>query len=86
MYLMNNYQGSEIVNIGVGEDVTILELANLIKEEVEYHGTIVFDTTKPDGTPQKLLDVSKIHQLGWKAKTPLREGIRKTIQWYLENK
>ena len=86
VYLMNNYQGSEIVNIGVGEDVTILELANLIKEEVEYEGTIVFDTTKPDGTPQKLLDVSKIHQLGWKAKTPLREGIRKTIQWYLENK
>jgi GDP-L-fucose synthase len=86
VYLMNHYNGSEIVNIGVGEDVTILELANLIKEEVEYHGTIVFDTTKPDGTPQKLLDVSKIHQLGWKAKTPLREGIRKTIQWYLENK
>jgi GDP-L-fucose synthase len=86
VYLMNHYNSSEIVNIGVGEDVTILELANIIKEEVEYNGTIVFDTTKPDGTPQKLLDVSKIHQLGWKAKTPLREGIRKTIQWYLENK
>jgi Nucleoside-diphosphate-sugar epimerases len=86
VYLMNHYDGSEIINIGVGEDVTILELANIIKEEVEYDGTIVFDTTKPDGTPQKLLDVSKIHQLGWKAKTPLREGIRKTIQWYLENK
>ena len=86
VYLMNHYDGSEIVNIGVGEDVTILELANIIKEEVDYNGTIVFDTTKPDGTPQKLLDVSKIHQLGWKAKTPLREGIRKTIQWYLENK
>jgi GDP-L-fucose synthase len=86
VYLMNHYNGSEIVNIGVGEDVTILELANIIKEEVAYNGTIVFDTTKPDGTPQKLLDVSKIHQLGWKAKTPLREGIRKTIQWYLENK
>jgi GDP-L-fucose synthase len=86
VYLMNHYDGSEIVNIGVGEDVTILELADIIKEEVDYNGTIVFDTTKPDGTPQKLLDVSKIHQLGWKAKTPLREGIRKTIQWYLENK
>jgi GDP-L-fucose synthase len=86
VYLMNHYNGSEIVNIGVGEDVTILELANIIKEEVAYNGIIVFDTTKPDGTPQKLLDVSKIHQLGWKAKTPLREGIRKTIQWYLENK
>ncbi|MGA3286533.1 MAG: GDP-L-fucose synthase [Bacteroidota bacterium] len=86
VFLMNQYNGSEIVNIGIGEDVTILELANIIKEEVEYNGTIVFDPTKPDGTPQKLLDVSKIHQLGWKAKTPLREGIRKTIQWYLENK
>jgi GDP-L-fucose synthase len=86
IFLMNHYDGSEIVNIGVGEDVTILELANIIKEEVDYNGTIVFDTTKPDGTTQKLLDVSKIHQLGWKAKTPLREGIRKTIQWYLENK
>jgi GDP-L-fucose synthase len=86
VYLMNHYDGSEIVNIGVGEDVTILELAHMIKEEVAYNGDIVFDTTKPDGTPQKLLDLSKIHHLGWKAKTPLREGIRKTIQWYLEHK
>lgn len=86
IFLMNNYTGNEIVNIGVGEDITILELANIIKEEVDYKGGIIFDTTKPDGTPQKLLDLTKIHQLGWKAKTPLREGIRKTIQWYLENK
>jgi len=86
VYLMNHYNEGEIINIGVGEDVTILELANIIKEEVAYNGDIVFDTTKPDGTPQKLLDVSKINKFGWKAKTPLREGIRKTIQWYLENK
>jgi GDP-L-fucose synthase len=86
VYLMNHYDGSEIVNIGVGEDVTILELITIIKEEVGYTGKIEFDTTKPDGTPRKLLDVSKIHQLGWRAKTPLREGIRRTIQWYLENK
>jgi len=86
VFLMNHYDGSEIVNIGVGEDVTIYELANIIKKEVAYNGTIVFDTEKPDGTLQKLLDVSKIHELGWKAKTPLREGIQKTIQWYLENK
>lgn len=86
VYLMNHYNEGEIINIGVGEDVTILELANIIKEEVAYNGDIVFDTTKPDGTPQKLLDVSKINKVGWKAKTPLREGIRKTIQWYLENK
>jgi len=86
VYLMNHYDDGEIINIGVGEDVTILQLANIIKEEVDYQGEIVFDTTQPDGTLQKLLDVSKIHQLGWKAKTPLRDGIRKTIQWYLENK
>jgi GDP-L-fucose synthase len=86
VYLMNHYDDGEIINIGVGEDITILGLANIIKEEVDYKGEIVFDPTKPDGTPQKLLDVSKIHNVGWKAKTPLREGIRKTIQWYLENK
>jgi GDP-L-fucose synthase len=86
VFLMNNYDGSEIVNIGVGEDVTILELANIIKKEVGFNGTIVFDTTKPDGTPRKLLDVSKINQLGWKAKTSLQEGIKKTIRWYQENK
>ena len=86
VFLMNHYDDGEIINIGVGQDVTILELATIIKEEVEYNGTIIFDATQPDGTPQKLLDVSKIHQCGWKAKTPLREGIRKTIQWYLENK
>lgn len=86
IFLMNNYAGSNIINIGIGEDVTILELANIVKEEVGYKGEIVFDKTKPDGTPRKLLDVSKIHQLGWKAKMPLREGIRKTVQWYRENK
>jgi GDP-L-fucose synthase len=85
VYLMNHYDDGEIVNIGTGKDVTILELANLIKEEVGFKGTIEFDATKPDGTARKLLDVTKINQLGWEAKTPLREGIRKTIQWYLEN-
>ena len=58
----------------------------MIKEEVGFNGTIEFDSTKPDGTPRKLLDVSKLHALGWTAKTPLREGIQKTIQWYLENR
>jgi GDP-L-fucose synthase len=86
IFLMNHYDESEIVNIGLGEDVTILELANIIKEEVGYNGSIIFDATKPDGTPRKLLDVSMIHKLGWNSKTPLREGIRRTIQWYLENK
>jgi GDP-L-fucose synthase len=74
------------VNIGTGKDITILELATLIKEETDFKGSLEFDSTKPDGTPRKLLDVSKINGLGWTAKTPLREGIQKTIQWYLENK
>lgn len=86
IFLMNNYQGNEIINVGVGEDVSIIELASIIKEEVGYEGKIEFDKTKPDGTPRKLLDVSKINGLGWKAKTSLREGIKKTIKWYLENK
>ena len=77
IYLMNNYDGNEFVNIGKGEDATILEAATIIKEEVGFAGSLIFDTSKPDGTPQKLLDVSKLHSLGWKAKTSFREGIRK---------
>ena len=86
IYLMNHYDGNEFVNIGRGEDATILEVATMIQKEVGFTGSLVFDTSKPDGTPQKLLDVSKLHDLGWTAKTSLREGIRKTISWYLENK
>ncbi|MCX6121354.1 MAG: GDP-L-fucose synthase [Ignavibacteriales bacterium] len=86
VFLMNHYDDGEIVNIGTGKDISILELAHVIKEEVGFTGSIEFDATKPDGTPRKLLNVSKINALGWTAKTPLREGIRKTIQWYLENK
>jgi GDP-L-fucose synthase len=86
VFLMNHYDDSDIVNIGTGKDISILELANMIKDEVGFNGAIEFDTTKPDGMPFKLLDVSKINALGWTAKTPLREGIRKVIQWYLENR
>ena len=86
VFLMNHYDSGDIVNIGTGKDITILELATLIKEETGFKGSLEFDSTKPDGTPRKLLDVSKINGIGWTAKTPLREGIRKTIQWYLENK
>jgi GDP-L-fucose synthase len=82
IHLMNTYNGSEIVNIGTGEDLSIAELAQLIKEETGYTGEIVFDASKPDGTPRKLLDVSKLASLGWTYKTPLRNGIRKTIEWY----
>ncbi|HVL58038.1 MAG TPA: GDP-L-fucose synthase, partial [Burkholderiaceae bacterium] len=65
-----------LINIGVGEDVTIRELAELIRDVVGYRGDIVFDPSKPDGTPRKLLDVSKINALGWKASVPLREGLQ----------
>ncbi|HSA06039.1 MAG TPA: GDP-L-fucose synthase [Candidatus Gastranaerophilales bacterium] len=82
VFLMNNYNGSEIVNIGTGEDISIRELAELIKQEVNYKGEIVFDTTKPDGTPRKLLDVSRLSSIGWKYKTSLKEGIRQTLAWY----
>jgi len=82
VFLMNNYNGSEIVNIGTGEDISIKELACLIKETTGYEGEIVFDTSKPDGTPRKLLDVSRLSSLGWKYKTPLKEGIAKTLEWY----
>lgn len=84
IFLMNTYEGDDFVNIGVGQDSTILELAELIKEIVGYAGMLNFDTTKPDGTPQKLLDVSKINGLGWKAKVQLRDGIKKTIEWYVD--
>ena len=86
IFLMNNYDGKEFVNIGTGEDVTILEVANLIKDIVGYNGALEFDSTKPDGSPRKLLDVSKINLLGWKAKYSLEDGLKKAIEWYLANK
>lgn len=86
VHLMQNYVGDEIVNIGTGEDVAIRELAEIIKKIVGFQGEIVNDTTKPDGTPRKLLDVSKLHNLGWKHKTKLEEGIQTTYDWFLKNK
>jgi len=86
LFLMNNYDGSEIVNIGTGEDVSIKELAEMVKDIVGHSGEIVWDSTKPDGTPRKLLDVSRLHNLGWKHTVPLRDGILTTYQWFLENK
>jgi GDP-L-fucose synthase len=82
VFLMENYDSSEILNIGVGEDIPINELAMLVREVVGYKGDIVYDSSKPDGTPRKLLDVSRLHSLGWKAKTGLRDGIKKTYEWY----
>ncbi|HWY38416.1 MAG TPA: GDP-L-fucose synthase [Bacteroidia bacterium] len=76
VYLMNNYSGEKFVNVGVGTDISIKELAHLIKDIVGYKGEIVFDTSKPDGTPRKLMDVSFLHSLGWTHKTGLEQGIR----------
>lgn len=84
VFLMNEYSGEEHVNVGTGTDVSIKELAQLICKVVGYKGKLVFDTSKPDGTPKKLLDVSKINSLGWKAAVSLEEGIRKTYEWYLQ--
>jgi GDP-L-fucose synthase len=85
VYLINNYSGNEIVNIGVGEDLPIKELAEKIKEVVGFTGEIKFDTSKPDGTPRKLVDVTKLNSLGWKATTSLEEGLKKAYQWFLDN-
>ncbi len=85
VYLMNNYNAGEIINIGAGEDLSILELANMIKKIVGYEGNIAWDTSKPDGTPRKLLDVSKIKLLGWSPSISLADGIAKTYAWYKEN-
>ena len=82
LFLMENYDKKEIINIGTGEDVTVKELAETVKEVVGYGGEIRFDKTRPDGTPRKLLDVSRINSLGWKAKMSLRAGIEKTYEWY----
>jgi GDP-L-fucose synthase len=77
--------GISQINIGTGEDITINELAYLISDVVGHKGKIVYDSSKPDGTPRKLMEVTRIHNLGWKHKTPLKDGIEKTYKWYLEN-
>lgn len=86
VFLMNDYNDSDIINIGTGEDLSILELANIMKETVGYEGEIKWDASRPDGTPRKLLDVSKIHNLGWKHKVGIEEGIRQVYEWYKVNK
>ncbi|MCO6499220.1 MAG: GDP-L-fucose synthase [Vicingus serpentipes] len=79
-FLMENYDGEQIFNIGTGKDVTVLELAEIMKDVTGFEGTFKFDPTKPNGTPQKLLDVSKIEALGWKAKISLKEGVRMVME------
>ncbi len=82
VFLMQQYEGEEFVNVGVGEDVSIRELAELIREVVGFGGKIVFDASKPDGTPRKLLDVSRISKMGWSPKIPLAQGLKQTYDWY----
>lgn len=85
LFLMENYNGNETVNIGTGEDISIKELAETIMKIVGFEGNLIFDASKPDGAPRKLLDVSKINNLGWKHKTNLEEGIQKTLNWIQKN-
>ena len=85
-FLLENYDSPEIVNIGYGEDVTIRELAETICEIVDFKGELVFDSSKPDGTPRKLMDSTKLMGLGWKPGIPLRTGIQQTYDWYLRQK
>ena len=83
VFLMRGYSGEDIVNVGVGDDLSILELARLVARVVGYGGTIDTDPSKPDGTPRKLLDVSRLHALGWRARIGLEDGIAGTYAWYL---
>jgi len=85
LFLMKNYDGEGIVNIGVGKDLSIAELAELISRVVGFTGKIVYDPGKPDGTPRKLVDVSRINDLGWRAGIPLEAGVRTTYEWFLEH-
>ncbi len=86
VYLMDHYDDERPINVGVGEDITIADLAAMIREVVGYTGALVFDPGKPDGTPRKLLDVSRLHALGWRAGVGLREGIASTYAWYLAHR
>jgi GDP-L-fucose synthase len=83
---MERYSGSEIVNIGTGVDLPIAELAEMVREVVGFSGRIVYDTSKPDGTPVKRLDVSRLAALGWVADIKLREGLEATYRWYVQHR
>jgi GDP-L-fucose synthase len=86
VFLLRRYDSPEIVNVGCGEDVTIRELAETVCEVVGFKGELVFDTSKPDGTPRKLLNVEKLFGMGWRPSIPLREGIRGAYQWFLQSR
>jgi len=86
LFLLRRYDGAEHINVGTGEDLTIRELAELVRETVHPRARIRFDTGKPDGTPRKLLDVGRLHALGWRHRVSLREGIASSYSWFLENR
>jgi GDP-L-fucose synthase len=85
VFLMESYSAEDIINVGVGDDISIRELAETIRVIVGFEGDVVFDSEKPDGTPRKLLDVSRLHALGWRARIPLRQGIEETYRWFLSH-
>jgi GDP-L-fucose synthase len=85
VYLMNNYDGMQFINVGVGEDVSIKELAEIVKEAVGFEGELKFDISKPDGTPRKLLDVSRLNDAGWKDTIALKDGVSAAYTWFLDN-
>ena len=85
VFLLENYDSPEIINVGCGEDISIRELAELICDVVGFKGELAWDATKPDGTPRKLLDVTRLRQLGWRPTIPLREGIARTYDWFVKN-
>lgn len=85
IYLMENYEGNDFFNIGTGKEITIKGLAEMIKKVIGYEGRLVFDSSKPDGTPRKLLDVKRLEEAGWTYKTEIREGIEKVYKWFVEN-
>ncbi len=85
LFMMNNYSGDEIINVGVGEDISIKELAEKVSQVTGYKGKLVWDTTKPDGMPRKLLDVSKLKALGWSPKIGFDEGLKETYEWFKKN-
>lgn len=85
VFLMQNYSGEDFVNIGVGDDISIKDFAELIAEVVGFEGSFTYDTSKPDGTPRKLVDVTRLNSLGWSSQISLREGVERTYAWFLEN-
>ena len=85
VFLMDHYDDEVHINVGTGEDLTIAELAGLIRDIVHPSAEIRFDTSKPDGAPRKLLDVSRLHNLGWRHKIELRRGIEESYQWFLQH-